>query len=73
MSRRIAFQAATDFETVHPGHHDIEEYDIAAALGADGESLGPTHDRHDFEIFSGQTRFQQFEIRSEIIDDQNAR
>ena len=72
-SRRVGLEAAADLEPVHSRHHDVEQNDVAVAVGADLERVRAVAAGQDVEIIGRQASFKQFEIGSDVVDDQNAR
>ena len=70
---RGRFQPAANLIPVHARHHDIEQHHIAFATLADIERLGPGHGGDHGEVFRSQPRFQQTDVRKNIVNDQHAR
>ena len=72
MGRGAAFEPPADFETVHVGHHDVEQHQVAFGALADRQRLLPAHGGDDVEIFRRQPRFEQPDVGGHIVDDKNA-
>ena len=73
MGRRIGLQPAADLETVHVGHHDVEQDDVAFGARADLERLGAVGGGQHVEIFGRQPGFQQLDVGGNVVDDQDTR
>src|SRR5271156_1306972 len=69
---RRGSQSSANLETVYPGHLHVEKNDVAPALFADGDRVGPVGRRQHLEIFEAQSRLEQFAVGPDIIDDQHA-
>ena len=66
-------EALADFKAIHARHHDVEQDDVAQALGADRQRLGAIGGRKHFEILGAQARFEELDVGEDVINDQNAR
>ncbi len=69
---RVGFQTGADFEAVHAGHHDVQQNDVAASIAAELERFGPVRRGNDVEIFGREARFQELDVRKQVVDDQDA-
>ena len=67
----IGLDAAADFETVHAGHHHVQQHDVGQFRGDAGQRLLAAARRQDFEIFGRQLRFQQLDVGEDVVDDQD--
>jgi hypothetical protein len=61
----IGFDAAADFETVHAGHHHVQQHDVGNHLLHLGEAFLTVERGHDLEIFRRQLRFQKLDVGQE--------
>ncbi len=48
--QRRVLEPPADLEAVHAGHHDVEQDDVAQALLAERQRVGPVHRGDDVEI-----------------------
>src|ERR1700734_378526 len=69
---RRGTQSSTNLETVHVRYSHIEENDVASALLADGDRIGPVGRRQHLEIFEAQSRLEQFAVGPDVVNDQHA-
>src|SRR5277367_1195552 len=69
---RRGSQPSANLETVHVRHSHIEQNDVASALLADGDRIGPVGRRQDLEIFEAQSRLEQFAVGPDVVNDQHA-
>ncbi len=67
----IGLDAAADFETVHAGHHYVQQHDIGDGLFHPGQAFQAVKRSDDFEIFRRQLRFQKLYVGQDIVDDKN--
>src|SRR4029078_10103861 len=72
MRRRIRFQPARDLEAVDPGHHHVEQNDIALRACANIERLLALGCEQLFEMLRAQANLQEFQIGLIVVDDENA-
>ncbi len=69
---RVALDPAADLEPVHARHHHVQQDDVAQALLADGDGIGAVEGCERVEIFEGELRLEEFYIREQVIDDEDA-
>ncbi len=69
---RLGFQPPADLETVHPGHHHVEQHHIGPLPRADMQRLGAAPSRAHLEILGGQPCFEKLHIGVDVVDDKNA-
>jgi hypothetical protein len=66
------FQPAANLKAVHARHHDVEQHDVARALLADRQRIRAVHGCEHVEIFGRQLGLEQFDVRMDVVDDENA-
>src|SRR5207253_8016535 len=69
---RVGLQPATDLETVHLRHHDVEQDEIGQLGGGDRQRARPVRAGQDIEILARELRLEQLDVYLDIIDDQDA-
>ncbi len=68
----IALEPAADLEPVHARHHHVQQYEVAFAAFADFQRLLAVGGGDHVEIFRRQPRFEQLEVRNDVVNHQNA-
>ena len=71
--RNVALEASADLETIHLGHHDVEQNDVAKGLFTDRDRFGAARCRQDVEIFRAEPSFEQLAVGGVVVDDENTR
>ena len=70
--RRIALQPPADLETVHVGHHHVEQHDVDLAVLAGLQRVGAVAGGQHLEIFGEQPDLEQLHIGRNVVDDEDA-
>jgi hypothetical protein len=68
----VGLDALADLETVHAGHHDVEQHEIGKLVPDDLERLHAVSRDDDVEIFARKLGFEQLHVWQDVIDDEDA-
>jgi hypothetical protein len=67
----VRLQATAQLETVHPRHHDIGQDQVGRLAVRQLDGRGAVRCGDHVEVLGGQLDLEQFDIRRNVIDDQN--
>ncbi len=68
---RIGLEAPAHLEAVHVRHHHVEQHEVAFGALADRQRLGAVRRAHHVEIFGGELRLEQAQVRRHVVDHEN--